>query len=461
MTINKITTLELFFLYTSTFLLRVGFEASLILFDWMLVWGIEHSYGHENASSFSAILLTAFAGITFLVAEVMFTGYYGNRSDSVGAKPVILFATLGAAFALLMYTPSPFFYSYFSTHRMSAILLMVFYLATIHFVHGVVAAANVAPALGLVNHLSTSENRSLHMAWYDNAIFYGRAVGMTMGGLLWVSMGVDEKGLTLAEQAIQIAKTFPVLFVILLVDTLIVYFGLRDPQKITPPKPFSLKKDITIAFKVMLEPTRRKLLIPWLAIAALIGSASLWGPSIAFRASVDAGEKRGLDALLPITVVMIALALPAPLWGWYADHIGHKRILQLGILGLPSIGIGLLLGYPFFKGHASISNPILLLSIMPGLMLMSALAPVLMSKLGDTAKKDVHEDGHVMSGYHFTIASGEIMGILAGGIVIGLFAILHEIGLISNISTALVSGFLFFEVAMIVVAFVGIFRLPE
>ncbi len=461
MTINRTPTLELIFLYASTFLLRVGFESSLILFDWMLVWGIEDAFGHENASSFSAILLTAFAGITFLVAEVMFTGYYGNRSDRVGAKPVILFATFGAAFALLMYAPASFIYSYFSHTRKTAILLLVLYLATVHFIHGVVAAANVAPALGFVNHLSTNKNRSLHMAWYDNAIFYGRAVGMTFGGFLWIGMGVDNPHLTLSDQAMQIAKTFPFLFVLLLIATLVVYFGLSHPQKTGDPKPFSLKEDITIAFRVMLEPSRRALLVPWLAIAALIGSASLWGPSVTFRASAETGGHRGLDALLPIMGVMIALALPAPLWGWYADQIGRKRVLQFGISGLPAMGIGLLLGFPFFRGQASISNPIVLLSIMPGLMLMSALAPVMMSRLGDTARQNVREDGHVMSGYHFVLAGGEILGILAGGIVIGLFAMFHEVGLIRHISTALVSGFLFFEVAMLLTAFIGIWRLPE
>jgi MFS family permease len=453
--------LELTSLYISTFFVRLGFGAALILFDWTLVWGVEHAYGYENASSASAILLTTFAGITFLIAEVMFTGYYGNRSDSIGAKPVLIFATFGAAFALLSYAPAPFFYSYFRDNATTAIILMVLYLAAAHFLHGIFAAAGVSPGLGLVNHLSTHQNRALRMAWYNNAILYGRAAGMTFGGFLWITFGVDMFGLTISEQARRISFTFPVLFGVLLLAALIVYFGLTDPPKRSQPKPFSLKEDIMIAFRVMTEPARRPLLLPWLSIAGLVGSASLWGPSVAFRASEHAGDERGFTALMPITVIVVALAFPAPFWGWYADHYSRVQTLQMGVLGLPAMFVGLFIAYPFAYENASISNPILLSSIMPGLMLLSALVPVLMGKLGDTADHTANDHGHVMSGYHFAIAGGEILGILFGGLFISLFAVLQELGLFNNHGTALVTGFLIFEVGLIISTIVGIYRLPD
>lgn len=425
------------------------------------MWGIEHAYGSENASSASAILLTAFAGITFLIAEVMFTGYYGNRSDSVGAKPVLIFATLGAAFALLLYTPSPFFYSYFHAEANIAILMLVTYLAITHFIHGIAAAAVVSPGLGFVNYLSTHHNRALHMAWYDNAILYGRAAGMTFGGLLWIGMGVDTLGLTIPEQSRQIALTFPVLFFILLVAASLVYWGLSEPPQNSKPQPLSIRRDMTIPFNVMMAPERRPLLIPWLSIAALIGSASLWGPSVAFRASEHAGDERGFTALLPIAVIVIALAFPAPFWGWYADHRGRKQTLEIGVLGLPLMLAGLFMAYYWVGDEASVSHPGMLLSIIPGLMLLSALVPVLMGKLGDTANHQAQEHGHVMSGYHFAIAGGEILGIVGGGLVISFFALLPGIGLFESQATALVTGFLAFQITLIGSTILGIFRLPD
>ncbi|MDM8520849.1 MFS transporter [Anaerolineales bacterium HSG6] len=452
---------ELVFLFISTFFVRVGFGASLILFDWTMVWGVEHSYGYENASSASAILLTTFAGITFLIAEVIFTGYYGNRSDSIGAKPVLFFATIGSAFALLSYAPSPFFYSYFQDHVNLAILMLVLYMAITHFLHGVFAAAVVSPGLGFVNFLSTAQNRTYNMAWYNNAILYGRAAGMTLGGLLWIWFGVDHVGLTISEQAWRIFWTFPVLFVILLLAAIIVYFGLTNSIKHSEPKPFSIKNDMLIAFQVMMEPVRRPLLLPWLSIAALVGSASLWGPSVAFRASEHAGDERGLAALLPITLIVVALALPAPFWGWYADHKGRKQTLQIGILGLPVLFGGVFLVYPLLGDDVSLSNPILLMGMLPGLMLLSALVPVLMGKLGDTASDTANEHGHVMSGYHFAIASGEIFGMVFGGLFISLFSGLYQLGLFANQGNALIVGFLIFEVALIISTIVGILRLPS
>jgi len=445
-------------LYISTFLLRIGFSSSLILFDWVLVWGIEKKLGHAFASDFRAIALTSFAAITFLIAEVMFTGYYGHKSDRNGVKPILTFATFGAAIVLVTYAPAPLIL--ISFQGWTAVTLMVLYLALIHFLHGIIASGKVSPSLGFINYNSTDHNRALRMGIYDNAILYGRAVGMPLGGLLWYWMAVDEHGISVEEQGRRIAKTFPFLGIILVIAGILIVVGINNTPKHDEVHPFSLKEDITLAAKVMLEEKRKPLLAPWLALAALIGSVSLWGPSIAFRSSE--GEERSIIALIPIIVIILALALPAPYWGHLADTKGRKIVLNIGLLGLPLLGLGALIGFPFYKDNFSLSNPIFLFAITPGIMLISGLVPVLMGALGDTADKNVHDDGQVMSGYHFIIAMGEIIGILIGGLVIGVFALLHKtIGLFETEQSALISGFLLFEFVLLVIVVIGIIKIPE
>ena len=251
--------IELTVLYFSTFLLRTGFGAAILLFDWLLVWALEIS-GYSTTSGFS-ILLISFAAITYYIAEIALTGYYGSSSDKIGSKPILLYATIGAGVVLLLYAPSSLIFVQISD-PLIAIIALTFYLATVHFIHGVFASAKVAPTLGFINNLSTNENRALRMAYYDNAILYGRAAGIMLGGFLWIILKVDNKKSN-NDQAIQIAKTFPLLTLLLALATLLLVFGLNNSENTDAQrKKFSLKEDVAIAARVMLSEERRPMLIP-------------------------------------------------------------------------------------------------------------------------------------------------------------------------------------------------------
>ena len=87
-----------------------------------------------------------------------------------------------------------------------------------------------------------------------------------------------------------------------------------------------------------------------------------------------------------------------------------------------------------------------------------------MGILGDTAEESA--DGVVMSGYHFVIATGEIIGVLGGGLFIGLFAIFQSFtGLFGTgqkgADLALLFGFVLFELILVTIMFFGILKLPE
>ncbi len=458
---------ELLYLYLSTFLLRTGFGGVILIFDWVLVWGIEHALGIENVASVQAILIITFSAITYYIAEIGLTGYYGNKSDKIGVKPVLMFATIGGAITMLLYSPTSLIFNLFNefTNPIVALYLMTLYIAVIHFVHGIFASAKVAPTLGYINRHSSDENRALNMGLYDNAILYGRAFGIMLGGLLWISFGVDS-GDTIAKQARLISFTFPVLAGIIFIAVILIHFGMNDIDlQDQSDQHFSLKEDLKIAATIMFEPKRRPLLLPWISIAALIGSASLWGPTVSFIISPSESVHRGIDALLPLLIILFGLALPAPLWGIFADRKGKKLTLLIGLIGLPVMGIlGLKIGYPFYKDDISLSNIYLLISALPAAFMFSALIPVLMGILGDTAED--HSDGKVMSGYHFVIATGEIIGIVVGGIVIASFSFIQKItgwfgeGVEGN-SNAILTGFVFFELIIVAGMIIGILRLPD
>ncbi|MCY3412333.1 MAG: MFS transporter [Candidatus Heimdallarchaeota archaeon] len=454
---------ELLIVFISTFLLRTGFGGVIIIFDWVLVWGIEHALGVDNTASVEAILLISFSAITYYIAEIGLTGYYGNKSDKIGVKPVIFYATTGGAITMLLYAPTPYIFAGI-TNVVAALYLMTLYLAVIHFVHGIFASAQVAPSLGFINKYSKPENRALNMSFYDNAILYGRAIGILIGGFLWIIFKVDE-GETVKDQARLISFTFPFLALIIFIAAIMIKIGLPDLDDGGVEREFSIKEDVKIAARVMLEPKRRPLLLPWISIAALIGSASLWGPTVSFIVSPSDSSHRGFEALLPLMIVLTGLALPAPLWGIYADRHGKKKTLLIGLFGLPIAGIlGLAIGYPFFKDDISISNIYFLLSALPAAFMFSAMIPVLMGILGDTAE-DKH-DGKVMSGYHFIIATGEIFGILVGGLVIGVFSLVQSLtgffgeGTEGN-GIAILIGFVLFELTLVAGMIIGILKLPN
>ena len=75
-------------------------------------------------------------------------------------------------------------------------------------------------------------------------------------------------------------------------------------------------------------------------------------------------------------------------------------------------------------------------------------------------------NGEVMSGYHFVIATGEIIGILIGGIVIGLFSLLQKLsGLFGDSDDAnglaILTGFVLFELTLVLGMVIGILKLPD
>ena len=119
-------------LYFSTFFLRVAFGALLLI--------IAKYVPCETA--YEGLLNVAIIAVPYPLAEMMTANYFGMLSDRIGRKRVIVAGTSLAAIIVLLYTLSN----------------DVWYLATLHGIHGIGAAATIAPAIAMIaDHADTCD----------------------------------------------------------------------------------------------------------------------------------------------------------------------------------------------------------------------------------------------------------------------------------------------------------------
>src|SRR5512136_3389992 len=94
--------------------------------------------------------------------------YFGILSDRTGRKPIIVAGTTLATIVVALYTLSD----------------NVWYLTTLHGIHGIGAAATVAPAIAMIADHAESRDRGRQMGWFDYSTFIGYIVGAVLGGFL-------------------------------------------------------------------------------------------------------------------------------------------------------------------------------------------------------------------------------------------------------------------------------------
>ncbi len=129
---SETSSLHLKILYVSTFLLRVAFGALLLLMSVYVT-------GDQN----SRLLNVAIIAVPYPLAEMLTANYFGQLSDRIGRKKVIVFGSLLAAGIVGLY----------------ALSNDTWYLATLHGIHGVAAAATVAPAIAMIADHSVKSDR--------------------------------------------------------------------------------------------------------------------------------------------------------------------------------------------------------------------------------------------------------------------------------------------------------------
>ncbi|HEX7392383.1 MAG TPA: MFS transporter [Thermoplasmata archaeon] len=344
-------------LYISTFILRTAFGALLLL--------IADYVPTENS-----LLNVAIVAVPYPFAEMVTANYFGILSDRIGRKVVIVAGTALAAVIVVFYTLSN----------------NVWYLATLHGIHGIGAAATVAPAIAMIADHADTCDRGRQMGWFDYSTFLGYIVGAVAGGFL-----IDLAG-----------STAGFLFIagLLAISALLL-------QKLVHKEPARMKSEHYAnldSLKRVFKIREIRLMFPiWLIIAILLGLAITYLP----RIMLDAGMTGSAIGLM-FGAAGIVLGLLQPFWGKVSDIVGRIPVMAYGVFSIFGIVV-MLLFFPdaaFYKDSLGDYHFRIIGMIPLGLMGLGAGAfvPAALAMMADSSDKNCY--GATMGLYSFALGFG-------------------------------------------------------
>ena len=273
-------------LYFSTFFLRVAFGALLLI--------IAKYVPCETA--YEGLLNVAIIAVPYPLAEMMTANYFGMLSDRVGRKRVIVAGTSLAAIIVLFYTLSN----------------NVWYLATLHGIHGIGAAATIAPAIAMIADHADSCDRGRQMGWFDYATFLGYIIGAVVGGFL-----IDFVGARVG---------FAIMASVLIGSALMLQLLVRKERVRVESESLMGFKSLKRIFRIR----EVRLMFPiWLIIATLLGLAITYLPRIMLSADVS-----GSTIGILFGAAGIALGLFQPFWGKVSDIVGRIPVMAYGVFSI-------------------------------------------------------------------------------------------------------------------------------
>jgi len=284
-------------LYLSTFILRIAFGALLLLIS-------------AYVAGDNGLLNVAIIAVPYPLAEMATANYFGILSDRTGRKPIIVAGTTLAAIVVALY----------------ALWDNVWYLTVMHGIHGIGAAATVAPAIAMIADHARAEDRGRQMGWFDYSTFLGYILGAVVGGFM-----VD-----LVD-----SRTGFLMIACLLAISAVMLFSLVHKEKVKIGREYhggfaELKR----VFRVR----EVRLMFPiWLIIATLLGIAITYLPIILLNEDVE-----GATIGIMFGAAGVALGLLQPFWGKVSDIVGRIPVMAYGVLSILGIVIMLL----FFADYA-------------------------------------------------------------------------------------------------------------
>lgn len=288
------TPMHLRVLYISTFLLRTAFGALLLLFaDYV-----------PSPTAYLGLLNVAIIAVPYPLAEMVTANYFGMLSDRKGRKPIIVAGTSLAAVIVLLYTLSD----------------NVWYLATMHGIHGIGAAATVAPAIAMIADHADSHDRGRQMGWFDYSTFLGYIVGAVLGGFM-----IDLTGP---------GPGFAIIATILAFSALmLIRFVKREKARITEKHVMGFAE-----LKHVFKTRDLRLMFPiWLIIATLLGLAITYLPRIMRNEEIS-----GTTIGLLFGAAGVVLGLLQPFWGKVSDIVGRIPVMTYGVFSIFGIVMMLL-----------------------------------------------------------------------------------------------------------------------
>lgn len=357
-------------LYLSTFLLRTAFGALLLLIAAYVPYDTDYE----------ALLNVAIIAVPYPFAEMVTANYFGILSDRTGRKPIIVAGTTLAAVIVTLYTLSN----------------NVWYLAFMHGIHGIGAAATVAPAIAMIADHAHVNDRGRQMGWFDYSTFLGYIIGAVVGGFL-----IDLTGAKIG---------FVIIAVVLACSAIMLYRLVKQEKVGARAEHFGGFAELKRVFRVR----EIRLMFPiWLIIAILLGLAITYLPRIMLSEDVS-----GIAIGLMFGAAGIALGLLQPFWGKVSDIVGRIPVMAYGVFSIFGIVVMLLFfaDYAFEKTDDGIEFK--LLGMIPlGILGLGAGAfvPAALAMMADSSDAECY--GATMGLYSFALGFGAF---IAEGLGLGV-----------------------------------------
>ena len=357
-------------LYFSTFFLRVAFGALLLI--------IAKYVPCETA--YEGLLNVAIIAIPYPLAEMMTANYFGMLSDRIGRKRVIVAGTSLAAIIVLLYTLSN----------------DVWYLATLHGIHGIGAAATIAPAIAMIADHADTCDRGRQMGWFDYATFLGYIIGAVVGGFL-----IDLVGARVG---------FTIMASVLISSALMLQLLVRKESVRVKSESLMGLKSLKQIFRVR----EVRLMFPiWLIIATLLGLAITYLPRIMLSADVS-----GSTIGILFGAAGIALGLFQPFWGKVSDIVGRIPVMAYGVFSMFGVVIMALFFSDYIYTRVGDEIAFNLVGLIPLGILglgVGAFVPAALALMADSSKENSY--GATMGLYSFALGFGAF---IAEGIGLGI-----------------------------------------
>jgi MFS family permease len=362
-------------LYLSTFLLRTAFGALLLL--------IADYVPYET--DYEALLNVAIIAVPYPFAEMLTANYFGTVSDRVGRKVIIVAGTTLAAIVVALYTLSN----------------NVWYLAGMHGIHGIGAAATVAPAIAMIADHAHDADRGRQMGWFDYSTFLGYIIGAVVGGFM-----ISYTGPVIG---------FAIVACILTASAVMLQTLVRKERPTVKSNHVGTLQSLKTVFKIR----EVRLMFPiWLIIATILGLAITYLPRIMLSNDVE-----GSTIGIMFGAAGIALGLLQPFWGKVSDIVGRIPVMAYGVFSI----FGIVIFVIFFSDLAfqNVDGEIefKLIGMIPlGILGLGAGAfvPAALAMMADCSDQECY--GATMGLYSFALGFGAFIAeglglgvILAGG----------------------------------------------
>ena len=448
----------------STFFLRVAFGSTTVLMPIFI-------YYHLQMEGANANLSIIVVEITYAIAVIVSSGFFGFKSDATDARKWLLFGTAAGGLILAGYGFCALNWQGWIGIIPLANGLLIFGMSLFHFLHGIAGSCKVNSSYGYLSRFSVYENRGRRIGFYNVAVTGGRSVGVVLAGTLYdLIVQPQETGTSWEPLYPQRLVYLYLLFAFaIVISAVLVYFFVDKTKSMIKDEDYNLKQELLTSWKLMTNKNRRGIVLPLLGIASIIGILNNWAFLVL---SIETSP--GTAGLTTIAITL-AMGVPMALWGFVADKIGRRKTLWIGVTGLIFMLVCLLIaffgnfltgGEPWysptsqFNTSGFLDNIWLLILILLALFIGSAYFPAISGRLGDSSSMGLKEERHgsTMSIQQTIMSVSEIIGIVLGGLALMVVSV--AFGTDTNFAYNMI-GLLVPIIALLILTTIASFLWPE